>query len=595
MAAKRSLYGVEWSPTVLAISREMECIRNGGEWKLPDGTVAGMGLHYHFRRFQEILWPEKVWTKWSQKAMECYLDYRIIAVMGPASSGKTFDAATNVLADYYLYSDQTTVLVTSTEREMLEMRVWGEIKKYHKLAKQRYSWIPGNLIESRQRIVTASKDEAVDGRDFRNGIVGVACKKGGHYQGMGSFIGVKNKRVRLVGDELHLMPTSYVDVISNLNKNRDFKCLGIGNPKEMTDALGKLAEPCAEMGGWDSGIDQTPLTKTWHTRFNHGVCLQLPGSDCPNMDSPPGVPPPYPFLITREAIESDVRFYGKDSLQYTMMDEGRMPRGLGSRRVITRQMCLKFDAMAPPVWSNEKRTHIGGLDASYRGVGGDRCIFTDLQFGPGLQGGDLIALIEQVNVPIDVTKIELPEDQIALFVKEICERRGIAPENFGFDSTGRGSLMGAFARLWSANVVPIEFGGKASDRKVSSEIDMICKDYYSKFVSELWFSVRLSVEAGQFRGMTEEVMNEGCQREWKLVSGNKTEIETKEDMKLKSGRSPDLFDSLVCAVEMARRRGFSIGRLVNPDSVADDSKWRRDAKAKALKLWRDKELSYSNN
>ena len=32
-----------------------------------------------------------------------------------------------------------------------------------------------------------------------------------------------------------------------------------------------------------------------------------------------------------------------------------------------------------------------------------------------------------------------------------------APENFGFDSTGRGSLAIAFAQIWSPDVVPVEF------------------------------------------------------------------------------------------------------------------------------------------
>ena len=594
MVSKLLLYGLHWSPTVLPISREMECIKRGGQWKLRNGTVAGMGLHFHFRRFQELLWPEKVWTKWAVKAMNTYLDNRIIAVMGPASSGKTFDAATNVLADYYLYADQTTVLVTSTEREMLEMRVWGEIKKFHRMAKLRYPWIPGHLIESRQRIVTADASEAADGRDFRNGIVGVPCKKGGHYQGMGSFIGVKNKRVRLVGDELHLMPTAYVDVISNLNKNHDFKCIGIGNPKETTDALGKLAEPSTEIGGWESGIDQTPVTKTWKTRFDKGICLQLPGSDCPNMDVPPGQSPPYPFLITREAIESDISFYGKDSLQYTMMDEGRMPRGQGSRRVLTRAMCVKFNATGTPIWLNGERVHIGALDAAYRGIGGDRCIFTEMQFGKGVVGNqDIIAMIEQVNVPIMVSLTESPEDQIALFVKELCENRGIPPQNFGFDSTGRGSLMSAFARLWSAHVVPIEFGGRATDRKVSNEIDILCKDYYSKFVTELWFSVEKCIQSGQMRGLTNDVIEEGCQREWKMTTGNKQEVETKADMKLKMGRSPDLFDSLACGVEMARRLGFQISKLASEDSLASDLKWRRLWRERAQKLWRDKELNHA--
>lgn len=564
---KVAMYGLVWPDTTHPAQREIDCIRHGGKWLNSKGAEVGQGIQFHMRRFQEIIWPEKVWTKWAVLELELYLKHRMIGVIGCASSGKSFDAATNVLADYYSFPSETTVLLCSTEREMLEMRILGELKKAHRAAKERVNWLPGHLIESRQRIVTDSKFESIDGRDFRNGLLGIPCKKGGSFQGMGAMIGIKNKRVRLVVDEAHLLPRIFIDSISNLNKNHDFKCIVLGNPKETTDALGVFCEPSAKIGGWDGGIDQTPGTKTWETRFTNGICLQLPGSDSPNMDAPEDQPPPYPFLITRDAIAADIKFYGRDSLQFSMFNEGRMPRGQGSRRVISRSLCLKFNAMDQPIWKDEKRVRIGFLDAAYRGVGGDRCVFGELQFGEDVAGKELIAIIDHLLVPLNGDGLESAEDQIAAFVKSQCETRKIAAENMGFDSTGRGTLMSAFARLWSPYVVPVEFGGTASDRRVSGDIEKPCREYYSKFVSELWFSVRLAIESGQMRGMTNDMVEEGSMREWKLVSRNRVEVETKSDMKLKSGRSPDVFDALVTGVEMARRRGFVIRKLANPSTV----------------------------
>jgi len=388
-------YGCLWPETTLPIAIELSMIRNGGRWRKKTGGLVGEGLFYHYKELQTYLWPEKVWHKWSVLELECWLKYRIIGVLGPASSGKTFDAATNMLADYYVYPECTTVLVSSTTKESLEMRVWGEIKKYHRMAKTRFPWLPGNLIEGRQRIVSDSRAEASEGRDFRNGLVGVACKKGGNYQGLAEYVGIKNKRLRLLADELQFMPPVFIDSVSNLNKNPDFKGLGLGNCKDTTDALGKLCEPAAHMGGWDGGIDQTPGTKTWEIRFPSGICIQLPGSDSPNLDGKLNCP-----LITQAKIDEDIAFYGKDSIQYTMMDEGRMPRGLGARRIITRQMCLKFNAMELPVWQDSSITKIGFLDAAYRGVGGDRCIFGELNFGKDVSGRQILALIEAILVPI---------------------------------------------------------------------------------------------------------------------------------------------------------------------------------------------------
>jgi hypothetical protein len=378
-----------------------------------------------------------------------------------------------------------------------------------------------------------------------------------------------------------------VDSISNLNKNKDFKCVMSGNPKDTTDGLGVLCEPAARLGGWDGGIDQTPKTKTWEIRFPRGICIQLPGSDSPNLDGRMGIP-----IITQEQIDADIKFYGKDSLQCTMMDEGRMPRGQGSRRVITRQLCLKHGAMEEPIWLNSVRTKIGAMDAAYRGVGGDRCVFMELAFGLNSENKTILALVDSMVIPIKDNATESAEDQIAVQVKDQCERRGIAPDHFGFDSTGRGSLMAAFGRVWSPAVIPIEFGGKPSERSVSTGIDVLCKDYYSKFVTELWYSVRLVIEGDQFRGMTDEVMAEGCMREWTIIGGNKIEVETKDKTKLKTGRSPDLFDTLATAVEVARRHGFKIDRVINEHYSRTDQKWKRELRDRARSLWSNHALTY---
>ena len=939
-------YGLNWAPGFDPVEIEIEMVRHGGRWKKRSGDFAGKGMEFHFKRLMSILWPWVVWHPWAELQMKCYLNYRIIGQLGAASTGKSFIPAACVLADYYCHPNSTTVMVSSTTRESLEMRVWGEIKKLHKSAKTLFPWLPGYLIEGRQRIVSDPKNEASDGRDFRNGLVGVACfpsgslvdtpigpipietirpgdrvvnalgtgvvssihsrvakrlarvhisdgrqidcteehpfltqkgwikaidletldmvfsahetmqimqgsnrvripeqkvllsnmprfrtttsvqtmrslvptseqiegvegdkvdgeilqqglfgkvggraqrmlqetdealpslrktdgvgsfpasvlledmprqaadnavpsmrkgihihtgipkeethsflqyilqeesersselskaclpnsrgdgsledvpgvhcplsyshrqevqgwqqalvsvghsisgnqtgggnrrrnssnenqsrqgysengntkpawvdrieilepsgderfdegqegypvfnlevtghpsysvngvivhncKRGQSFQGIEEYIGIKNKHLRLLADELQFLPRVFVDGIANLNKNPDFKCVGSGNPKDTTDALGVLCEPAAHLGGWDGGIDQTPKTKTWEIRFPNGIAIQLPGSDSPNLDGRLGIP-----IITQEQIDADIRFYGKDSIQYSMMDEGRMPRGQGSRRVITRQLCLKHHAMEEPIWLNNTRTRIGCLDAAYRGVGGDRCVFMELQFGLNSERKTIIALIDSMVIPITDMLKDTPEDQIAIRVRDECERRGITPEHMAFDSTGRGSLMSAFGRLWSPHVVAVEFGGTPTDRPVSMGIDMTCREYYSKFVSELWFSSRLVIEADQFRGMTDDVMMEGCYREWTKVGANKTEVETKEKMKLKSGRSPDLYDCLCTGIELARRLGFKIESTTNIPSSARTDAWKRELRERAKALWSDHSLSY---
>lgn len=539
-------YNLRWPKTVDPASAELDMISHGGMWKKSNGELAGNGLDYHFKEFIRIVWPDVVFHKWFELILNKYHTHRSIAILGPASSGKTFSSALISLVDYFAHPSDTTVICCSTTKERLQDRVWADIVKRFRLAKRERQWMPGHLIEGRLRIITDSRKDSPDGRDFRNGIVGVPCKRGESFVGLADFAGIKNKRVRLLGDELSLLPKAFVDAISNLDKNEDFKIVGLGNPKDATDALGLLAEPAPELGGWDGGIDQSPGTKTWPTRRDGGIAIQLPGDDSPNLDGTLGIP-----LITQAAIDRDVSFYGKDSLWFTMMNMGRLPKNQGTRRVLTKQICLKFHAFDEPVWRDSNQRSIAFLDAAYGG--GDRCIFGVLKFGleslaqntpdlssslinPNPHNGrnrQLIHLSEIMLVPINVGMDKSTEDQIAEFVKTQCEARNIPPEDFFFDSGMRTTLVLSFARLWSVNVQSVDCGGPPTDQNVSSVIATPCKDYYSKFVTELWFSVRLAVESDQFRGMTDSVCGEFCSREWTIVGANKIEVEPKASVKLK--------------------------------------------------------------
>lgn len=606
-------YGLWWQPTVHPVSRELDMIKHGGQWTKQNGELAGEGLLFHYKKFTELVWPEQEQHRWFDLILEQWLTHKYIGVMGPKNSGKSNSAAVIHLTDYYAFPDCTTVLLCSTTKERLEDRIWGEIKSLHKRAQQRVEWLPGAMIEGRQRIITDNRTKISEGRDFRNGMIGVPCKKGNQYVGMGDFIGIKNKRMRLCGDELQLLPRSFIDSLANLSGNQDLKVTGMGNPAQSTDSLGFLCEPNISIGGWDGGIDQQPGTKTWPTRFPEGVTIQLPGSDSPNNDFPDD-PVRYPFMIHRKMMEDDARTWGTSDWHYLMFNEARLPRGQGDRRVLTRQMCNKFGAFNLPKWRDTGRTRIAFLDAAYRGVGGDRCVFGELQFGHESESDNgaiamnallaqnekipssrqIIHLVDLVVVPISADKdCEPPEDQIVKFVKEQCEQRGISSDNFFYDAGMRTSLVTAFSRIWKQIGNSVDCGGKPSEYKVSSEIDQTCREYYSKFITELWYSVRLIVESGQFRGMTEDACTEFCQREWKTVAGNKIEVESKVEMKEKSGRSPDLADAVAIGCWGARVRGFIIKRAASPDRYKAGPDWRDEVKKKAAKLHRAGSLTYA--
>jgi hypothetical protein len=621
MADSYEVYPGIWdSKTTLPIATEIGIIQRGGKWmNKASGKMVGNGIEYHFRKALSLIWPEIVWHKWNELFVKEWLSHKYVGVLGPANSSKTCTAALCHLMAYYCAPENTTVIVCSNTKESLENRIWGEMKKLHRQATAKYRWLPGNLIEGKLRIVTDDRSTAVEGRDFRNGLMGVAAYVGGAMRGISSLVGIKNDNLYICGDELQTLPRAFLDSLSNLMKptarpghKAVRKCTGMGNPSDTLDSLGALCEPAAHIGGWDSGIDQRPLTKTWPTRWPGGICIQFCGSDSPNKDFPPDKPK-YSFLIGPRDLEEESQKWGVDDWHYTMFCEGRMPRGQGSRRVITRQMCQKFGAMNEALWQNSNRTSIAFLDAAYRGVGGDRCVFGSLRFGqesvpltsetlisnlieqelPPEKRKTILELVKTEVIPINGDIAELPEDQIVKAVMAKCEEASIPPENFFFDAGMRTSLVSAFARLWSPKVNSIDFGGRPSDRIVSANIPVACKDYYFNFVSELWYNVRHVIEAGQFRGMTEDVMLEGCAREWLKVGANKIQVEPKEEMKKKCGRSPDLFDALVCGVWGALQKGFVIRSINNERAVTVSHAWKRELRNKANELRIKGQLNYN--
>lgn len=565
-------YGLGWPAGTDALQVEMTMIQKGGKWNGKDGIQYGNGLSFHYEAMRKILWPEIDEHRWHKLCRDEILRNKVTVLLGPGSAGKTTAAAWIYLCEYFCCPDETLVLVSSTDMRGLRLRVWGEISALWQKARDKFDYLPGNLLDSRVAITTDSLedndfDENKRVRDMRKGIVGIPTVQGNKQVGLGKWQGVKQKRVRLIADEAAMMSPSFLSAFANLNKNVDFRAVVIGNPVDTTDPLGCAAEP---VHGWGSELEPDK-TSVWETRFLGGRCVNLIGTDSPNFDFPADQPTRYPYLISREKIAETLSFFPKDSPEYYSQCIGSMKISLMLRRIITRLMCRQFGALLAAQWAASEQTKIASLDAAY---GGDRCEIGWGEFGKDLEGKTVLAAYPPVEIPIIVGKEE-PEDQISRFVRHFCEDKGIPPENFFHDSTGRGSLGTSLARIWSSACNPVEFGGRATIRPVC--LDMFILDektkqrrlklgfeHYFNFVSELWFAVRYTIEAGQLRGLSEEVMDEGCKRQWDWVSRGGTkviQIEPKEEMKLRTRQSPDQFDQLAILVEGARQRGFQISKL----------------------------------
>lgn len=590
-------YGARWK-TGDAINIEMECIRRGGQWTGKDGQLCGLGLVYHVIQFASMVWKHIKWHRWATDLMlPEFCRHGRVAVFGPSQSGKSFISAVFVLSIYFCQPHGTTVLVSSTTRDELELRIWGEIKKLFRIAKKRHDWLPGNLVDSRQMICTDSKDS--EARDVRDGIIGRPCKRGGEWVGLSSFVGIKNDRIILVGDECHFMADGFLDSLANLTANPQCTAILLGNLNDLNSQLGQAAEP---ERGWDS-IGDTDVSRVYPTRWANGRAIQLIGTDSPQLDFPEGKEP-YGKLIGRRYLKECEQNYGLDSPLYNMFAAGRVPRGTMEQRVITKQICLRHSAFEPITWGHEKIVKLYAADISYNSGHGDRTVGRAFGFGKDNEGHWKFAPLTPPKVYGMYMASHTVEEEIARIMKSECEALGIPPENVFYDGTGRSSFTSAVMRHWSTKVNAVEFGGTATQRdnflarKYEEDNgsrrkgDLLpCREVFGKFVTELWFAWTAIVEADQFRGLDEETAKEGYMRLWRLIPGNKMDVETKEDMKKRLRRSPDAADCLVVGIEGARRLGFPLGKL-DQVSRPRNVRWIKELKEQFENSMATQELAY---
>ncbi len=599
-------YGGQWREGTTDLEVEFQSIQREGKWKNRAGKECGAGLFHHFKQAISLIWPDEDHHRWSDLILKEYLENRITVIIGSRDSGKTRGISKAVLVDYYCFAEETLTLMTSTNIRGLELRVWGDIKSLHQRAVKLHPELPGNVSDSKHGIFTDAIEEGGDVRDQRKGILCVPCLGSrGEFMGesLKDFCGIKQKRRRLVGDELQFLPRDYLRVLDSLDKG-SFRAAFLGNPiAENGKALDAVSEPKC---GWGA---QEEITKTtvWENKYN-GRTINLVGTDSPNFDAE--TLNKFPYMVDQGDVDRvSARPGGRDSLEWWSQIMGVRKAGAVSNRVLTIPEIEAGEGFKEPVWSGaSKLTRIYSIDA---GFGGDDCVETWLEFGKLVNGVTAISFGEQRVIPIFLSAKDpdggmvTAEKQIAKYSKVRCAALGIPDANVFFDAGMFATLAVEMAREMSPAVNAVNFGGVATDRPVSNDMFMFEHDsknrrlktwneHVSKFVTELWFVVRLLVQCRQARRFPREAAEEFSRRQWSYVSRDRYELETKEDYKLRnSGESPNKADSLVIAVEGARRRGFQIEKLVTGDTETKSNQWLRDLAVKNRAKQDAKALNYA--
>ena len=591
-------YGLGWPDNQDPLDLEMQFIRGGGYMTVA-GKKWGNGLFFHMKAMQSLVWPEDDHHRWSDLILTNLLANRITVIMGSRDSGKTRTVSKWALCDYWCFPNETLILMTSTDTRGLELRVWGDIKGLFDRARERFPWLSGNVVDAKHGLFTddiAGDDEV---RDMKKGIIGIPCLSSqGEYLGMAlkNFAGIKQKRRRLVGDECQFIPTDYLKVLDSLDKG-EFNCALLGNPiADNGKALDRVSEP---LNGWDS-LGEITKTMTWPNKYN-GVTINLVGTDSPNFDKE--TPNRFPYLVDQGDVDRvSKRPGGQDSIEWWSQIMGIRKVGAVSNRVLTVAEIDRYGGFQPIIWSGAPRVKVYAIDA---GFGGDECVRTWAEFGEAVDGRTVISFGDQKVIPILMSSTFTPEQQIARYAKIDCDTLGIPASHLFFDAGMYATLAVELAREMSPEVNAVNFGGTATERPVSADTLILdnktgqkrLKTWYehvSKFVTELWFVVRLLAQCRQARNFPRQAAEEFGRRQWKYVYNDRYEIESKDDYKLRwSGESPNFADSLVIAVEGARRLGFTIENMPDTNAPAKvDSGYLEKELAEYQKKTKKRELNY---
>jgi hypothetical protein len=528
----------------------------------------GLGKEQHFVNIVNALWgphnerKKFIFHPWAEKMLWAACHYDTLAVAGCGSSGKTDFFAVWAIVNFLCDPINTMVLVTSTSLKESRKRIWGSIREYWLAV----PGLPGKLVDS-HGVIRLDDGSGDSSYSEKSGITLIAGEKKNEREAIGKLIGMKNKRVFLIADELSELSEAILGACANLGLNPYFQIVGMSNPNSHYDAFGMLAKPKA---GWASVNSEESYE--WETELG-GYALRFDAEKSPNILEGRVI---YPWLPTAEKLDAAKARYGEKSVFYFRMFRGFWcPMG-SEQSIYTESDITKSLADTGIVW-HSGWTKIAALDPAFTN-GGDRSVVMIGKYGRSVEGRWTVFFEKYEFLVEDVTNKAEPRNfQIARKFKELCIREGIQPENTALDSTGAG---GPFADIvdhtWgNREVLRVNFSGKATDRPVSANDETPSDEKYVNRVSELWYAGHEFLRCGQIRGIMPAFAKEMTARNMTVVKGSsaKIKVETKTEMKARIGESPDIADAGFILLDLVRERFGAVAQdTVDEQDAADTGK-----------------------
>ena len=559
----------------------------GGFILPPTNTLTGLlyGFHHHtdhdareyyFWRLCDELFnnpdlvaePLMVRHPWAEEMIRAVIENKYVAIGGAASSGKSHTLAAWGVLSWLAQPQDTLVLLTSTTLREARKRIWGSvislllpleglapIRIRDSIGNACYVTPSGNLVE-------------------KAGLSLIASERSRTKDAIGKLIGIKQKKVILIGDELSELSESILQAsLSNLSKNPSFSLVALSNPSSRFDAFGVFSEP---KGGWDS-VD-TNSADTWETKWG-GTYIRFDAERSPNVLADEVL---YPWLPTTEKLNEDKALLGPNSRGYMRMVRAVFFDSDETEGVYTEAELARSGSMRQVQWKGSP-VNICGFDPAFTNSG-DRCMLVFGKVGYDTTGQYVCELGEAVQINDDATNKSTPRSyQVVQQVRRECEKRGVLPLDLAVDSTGAGApLCDLLAGEWSDDILRVSFGGKATDKKVSANSKKVAHELYTNRVTELWFVGKELIRTKQLFGVSTDLAQEITGRKYDMIKGSslRMKMESKVEFKSRFGKSPDLADAAFLCLDVARQRHGLLA--VEPPSSSPSGKPRPHKSMKRL-------------
>ena len=504
---------------------------------------------YYFWRICDMLWnhdgvaePLMVRHPWAEEIIQAALKNKYVAIGGAASSGKSHTMAAWGIVNWLARPDETLILLTSTTLREARKRIWGSVISL-------LSVMRGAPFKIRDSIGNVAYIDENGTLFERAGLSLIAAEKSKTREAVGKFIGIKQKRVFLIADELSELSEAILQAgLSNLSKNPYFSLVGMSNPSSRFDAFGVWSTP---QDTWEK--INTEVDDTWETKWG-GTYIRLDGERSPNIIAGENK---YPWLPTLEKVEEDAELLGAKSRGYMRMVRAVFFDSDESETVYTESELIDSGSMSTVQWST-KPVNIAGFDPAFT-TDGDRSILYFGKVGMDDSGQFVCELTKPVQINDDATNKAVPRSyQIARLVKEECDKREVVASNLAIDATGAGQpLADVLAQEFGGDILRVSFGGKASDKRVSVRSKNIGHEIYVNRVSELWFIGKELCRTRQLFGISADLVKEITNRNYDIVktgSNLRMKLESKVEYKARFGQSPDLADAAFLCIDLARQR-----------------------------------------